>query len=153
MWSQPSSVVLCMQNSDWLALELQVSMGTRSSPVDFVYAKQRDFSTRITMTLYGFQTLTCGFVHAKQRALGSRITSLCMVNPRPSPVVFACKTATSGPEHTSLYGSQTSPVIFCLQNSVPSFRMTSLYGSQPSSVVWCKQNSDFWTRLTCLYGS
>ena len=87
--SQTSPVVLCMQNSDWLAPESQVSMGP--------------------------STLICGF---------------CIQNSD-----FRTRI-------TSLYGFQTSPMFFCIQNSDFSTRIAILYGSQPSSVVLCIHNSD-----------
>ena len=102
------------------------------------------------------------------------ITSL--YRSQPSSVVFACKTATFGPElqvsigprhHlsfcasktvissriASLYGSQPSSVILCFQNSAFISRITSLYGSQSSSVDLCMQNSVHTTRINSLYGS
>ena len=85
---QPSSVVLCIQNSDlmttiacvygsqtlpaifanktvWLASELPVFMGP-SPHVWFLNAKQR-LSDRINKSLL-VPGITCRFVHAKQRA-------------------------------------------------------------------------------------
>ena len=39
--SQPSSVVLCVQNSDWLASELLVSRGSQPSSIGLLHTKQR----------------------------------------------------------------------------------------------------------------
>ena len=114
-WFQPSSVVLCIQNSNlmttiacvygsqtspaifacktaWLASELLVFMGP-SPHVWFLDAKLR-LLDRINKSLW-VPGITCPFVHAKQR-ISIRITSFH--GSQPSCVVFACKTATSGPE-------------------------------------------------------
>ena len=65
------------------------------------------------------------------------MTSLYLT--QPSFVAFACKTATLGPEYTSLHGTQTSPVILCMQNNVISIRFASLHGTQPLLDVFvCK---------------
>ena len=121
---QPSSVVLCIENSD-LRTKNCMSLWVPALTCGFVHAKQRDFRTRIT-SLYGSQTHSCGF---------------CMQN------------SDFWTRITSLYGSQTWPVILCMYNSVISTRITSLYRSQPLSVVLCIQNSDLMTRIACLYGS
>ena len=140
MGSQTSSVVLCMQNRTRLDLgpELLVSkleIWSQTSSVDLCIRQNSVLSTRIT-SLYGSQTssvdlctqnsvlrtkikslwvpdLICGFVHAKQRDFSTRITSL--------------------------YGSQTSSVDLCTQNSVLSTRKTSLYGSSPHLWICAKQ--------------
>ena len=103
-----------------------------------------------------------------------RITSLC--GSQPSPVVFACKTATLGPElqvsigprpHLWFFAFQTGTLAPELQVSIgPSphlrflhakqrlwIRITSLYGSQILPMVFCMQKSDFSTRIYSLYGS
>ena len=104
-----------------------------------------------------------------------RITSLYRYEP--SFVIFACKTATLGPElqvsmgprphpwffciennefrsrSASLYCSQTSPDILRMQNSVISSRITSLHGSQTSPIVLCVKNNVISIRITGLYGS
>ena len=72
----------------------------------------------------------CGFWF-QNSVFWTGITRLC--GSKTTPVVFVCKTLTSGP---SLYGSLTWPVILCMYNSVLNSRITSLYGSQPSSVVF-----------------
>ena len=90
--------------------------------------------------------------------ISARITSL--YESQPSLVVFACKTATLGPElqvpmgyrpHLWFCPFKTATLapellvsmgarphlsFLCIQNIVISIRITSLYGSQPSSVVF-----------------
>ena len=112
-------------------------------------------STRIT-SLHGSQTSPV-VLCMQNNVISIRNTSL--YRSLPSYAIFACETATLGPElqvsmgpsphlwflhekhdfcirNTCLYGSMTSPVILCMQNRVISNRITSLYGSQPSSVVF-----------------
>ena len=106
----------CAYKTAWLAPELLVSMGP-SRHLWFLHAKQRLLDQNY-MSLWVVD-LTWRFVHAKQR-LWIRITSLyefklpsgflCIENRvpsiritslyglQPSSVVFACKTATFGPE-------------------------------------------------------
>ena len=50
--SQPSSVVLCMQNSDWFGSELQVSIGPNLHHVVFASAKQRLVRSRMTFVYW-----------------------------------------------------------------------------------------------------
>ena len=80
-----------------------------------------------------------------------RITSLH--GSQTSSVVFACKTATLGPEIQVCIGPRPHLCFFCLQNSAFSARIASLYVSQPSSVVWYTHNSDIMTRFNSLYRS
>ena len=106
----------------------------------------------------------------------TRITSLC--RSKTPPVVFACKTSTSGPEQQMSMGARhdlsfcacttaclESEILvsigsrphlccfFCIQLSDFRTRIACLYGSQPSSVVLCNQKTDLRTRIACLYGS
>ena len=106
----------------------------------------------------------------QNRVISTRIAS--PYGSQPSSVVFACKTASFGPELqvsigtsgfwiqnsdfwsriTTLYGSQTTPVLSCMQIIVIITRITSFYGFQPSSVVLRFQNSDLKTKIACVYG-
>ena len=79
-----------------------------------------------------------------------RITNV--YRSQPLSVVFACKTATFGPE-LHIYWSQTSAVLLRMQNSVICTRLSSMYGFQPSSEVLCMLNIGFWTRVANLYRS
>ena len=109
-WSQPSSVVLCIQNSDFsirntslnasqpsflafarktatLGPELQVSMGPTISPI-FFCIQNNDIMTRIN-SLYRYQTSPV-ILCMQNRVINTRITSLLV--PRPHLSFCACKT-------------------------------------------------------------
>ena len=131
-----------------------------------------DFWTRLT-SLYGSQTwpvILCIY----HRAISTRITRL--YGSQPSSVVFACKTATFGPEYKSLrvpdltcrfvYAKQRDlhknkktiwvPAFicgFCMQTSDFRTRITSLWRRIDPTCSFWMQNSDFWTRITNFYGS
>ena len=117
--------------------------------------------------------LICGFC-MQNSEFWIRITSL--YGSQPSSVVFACKTATLGPElqvsmgprpHLWFFAFKTGTLAPELQVSIgPSLhlrflhatqrlwiRITSLYGSQTSPMVFCMQNSHFSSRIYSLYGS
>ena len=104
----------------------------------------------------------------------TRITSL--YGSQPSSVVFACKTATFGPDvhvsmgprhHLSLFACNTAcfaPELLLSMCPSPSlrflyakqrllYRISNLYGSHISPVVLCMQYSVISTRITNLYGS
>ena len=110
---QPSSVVLCIQNSDHKT-KLHVSM----DPRHHLWSSAR-----------------------KTACIASEI--LVSMGLRPFSVVLCMKNSDFRTRHTSLYGSQTSSVILCIQNSVPSIRITSLYGSQHSSVAFACKTTTF----------
>ena len=115
--SQPSSIVLCIQKSD--------------------------FMTRITCSVL---VPTSSMVFAcKTENFGPEIR--VYMGPRPQLSFCACKTGVITTRITSLYGSQTSPVVVCMQNGDFRTRLTSLYGSQTSSVVLSTHNSVFCTRI------
>ena len=89
---QPSSVVLCMQNSDFRTRFTSLYGSQTSSLV--LSTHNCGLSTRIKR-LYGFQhSPVVLFIHNSD--FRTRITSLCW--SKTPPVVFACKTATSGPQ-------------------------------------------------------
>ena len=131
-WSQPSSVVMCIQNSY--------------------------FSIGIT-SLYGFQPIFVAFV-CKTATLGPQLQ--VSMSPRPRLWFFAFKTATLGPElrvcigprphlwffyiqnsafSTSLYGYQPSSVVLYTHNSDIMTRINSLYEAQTFTCrfVYAKQ--------------
>ena len=101
-----------------------------------------DFWTRITR-LYGSQTCPVDLC-MQNIVISTRIT--CLYGSQPSSVVFACKTATSGPE-LQVSMSTTSYQSFCACKTA--CRITCLYGSQPSPVVFGFKT----TRITSVYGS
>ena len=80
-----------------------------------------------------------------------RITSL--YGSLSSFVVFACKTATLGPELQVSMCPRHHLCIFCIQNSAFSTRIASLNDSQTSPVVLCMQNNVISIRINSLYGS
>ena len=102
----------------------------------------------------------------------TRITSL--YGSQPSSVVFACKTATFGPDihvsmgpghHLSLFACNTAyfaPELLVSMGPCPHlrflhakqrllYRISNLYGSQISPVVLCMQNRVISTTITSLY--
>ena len=106
--------------------------------------------------------------------ISTRITNL--YGSLPSSVVFACKTATFGPEiqvstgprhHLSLFACNTAcfvPELLLSMGPSPRlrflhakqrllYRISNLYGSQTSPVVLYMQYSVIRTRITSLYGS
>ena len=86
-WSQPSSVVLCIQNSD--------------------------FSIRIT-SLYGSQPLFVAFV-CKTATLGPQLQ--VSVGPRPRLCFFCIQNSDFSTRIESLYGSQPSSVVFACKTA------------------------------------
>ena len=145
--SQPSSVVLCIHNSD-IMTRINSLYGSQSSPV--VLCMQNSMISTGNTSLHGSQT---------------------------SPVILCMQNIVISIRKTSLHWFQTSPVVLWMQNNVISIRNTSLYGCQPSFVVFacktatlgpelqvsmgprhhrcffCIQKSDFSTRIASLYGS
>ena len=131
-WSQPSSVVLCIQNSDF---SIRISSLFGSQPSSVVFASK-----------------TASLVPELQVSIG----------PRPHLWFFAFKMGTLAPElqvsmgpsphlrflHAKqrlldqIYKSLWVPAIICgfvHKNSAFNIRITSLYGSQPSFVAFaCK---------------
>ena len=156
MWFQPSSVVLCMQNSD------------------FKYQTYKSVCRWID--------LICGLMHSKERLLGPELHD--SMGPRPHLWLCACKTVCLASE--LLVSMSTSPhrVAFACKTATlwtrncMSLRVTDLtcrfsacktaclasellVSTGPSLHLWfflmkynvrAKQR-DFWTRMTNLYGS
>ena len=92
IFASKTHLSLCACNSAWLAPELLVSMGP-STPLWILNAKQRLLVQHTS--LYGCQTSPV--VLCKQNGvIRTWITSL--YGTQPSSVVFACITATFGPE-------------------------------------------------------
>ena len=81
------------------------------------------------------------------------IRNTSLYGSQPSSVVFACKTATLGPELQVCIGPRPHLCFFCINNSDFSTRIASLYGSQPSSVIWYTHNSDIMTWINSLHWS
>ena len=121
--SQPSSVVLCIQNSDCMT-RITCSVLVPTSSMVFA-SKTENFGPELRVSM----------------------------GPRPQLSFCACKTGVITTRITSLYWSQTSPVVVCLQNGDFRTRLTSLYGSQTSPVILCKKNSMISTRNSSLHGS
>ena len=91
-WFQPSSVVLCMQNSDFRTRLTSLFVSQTSSVVVSTHISV--LSTRIR-SLYLFQpspVVLC----MQNSDFRTRNTGPCW--SKTPPVVFACKTATTGPE-------------------------------------------------------
>ena len=142
-WSQPSSVVLCIQNSDFsiritslygsqpsfvvfacktatLGLELQVSLGPRPHLWFFAFK---------TATLASELLVSIGpsphwwLSHAKQRLLDQNCKLLWV----PAHICgFCMQNSNLRSRITNLSVSQTSPMVFCILNSVFSTRIASL---------------------------
>ena len=113
-----------------------------------------DIMTRIN-TLYGSQTSFVVFA-CKTATLGPEL-QVSMV-PRPHQWFFSFKTAPLAPELQVSMGSKPSSVVLCIRNSNIMTRINSLYWSQTSLVVLCMQNSVTSIRMTSiritsLYGS
>ena len=166
---QPSSVVLCIENSDFRT-KLLVSMGprlhqwfctckTECLPSELLFPRypalicgfciqNSDFWIRIT-SLYGSQTSPVD-LSMQNSVISIRLTSLC--GSQPSSVVFACKTESFGPElqvsmsrrpHLSLCACKTAWL-------APEI----LVSMGPSPHLWfLHANSDVWSRITSPYGS
>ena len=171
--SQTLPVVLCMQNSAWVAPQLLDSMG--SSPnLWFCAFKTATLGPKFTC-LYGSQTSSSRFsacktawslaselvvsmgssphlwfLHAKQRILDQNNT--VSVVPRDHLSFCACNTAVISTRITCLCRSQPLSVVFAMQNRDFWRRITSLYGSQTLPVVLCMQKSVSSIRITRLYG-
>ena len=110
--SQPSSVVLCIQNND--------------------------FSIRIA-SLYRSQPLSVVFV-CKTATLGPELQ--VSMGPRPHLCFFAFKTGTLCTRtNAGLYGSQPSSEVLCIHNCDIMTRINSLYGYQTSPVVLSMQKN------------
>ena len=94
-----------------------------------------DIMTRIN-SLYGSQTSTV-ILCMQNNVISIRNTPL--YGSLPSSAVFACETATLGPELQVSMGPRPHLWLFCNKSSDFSTRIASLYWSQPSSVVFeCK---------------
>ena len=65
------------------------------------------------------------------------IRNTSLYGSQTSFVVFACKTATLGPELQVSMWSQPSSVVLYIHNSVIMIRINCLYGTQTSPVVLC----------------
>ena len=108
--SQPSSVVLCIQNSDFMT-KITVSMCTRPH----------------------LWTCTC-------KTSWLALEKLVSMGPRPHLWIFALQNrdikTTIKTTITSLYGSQTSPVDLWIQNSVPCLPLELLVSMCHSPLLW-----------------
>ena len=89
-WSQPSSVVLCIHNSD-IMTGINSLYCSQTTPV-ILCTQDSVISTRITR-LHGSQTSPVALC-MQNNVIIIRITSL--YGSQPSSVVFACKAATFG---------------------------------------------------------
>ena len=122
-WSQPSSVVVCIQNCA--------------------------FSIRNT-SLYGSQPSFVAFA-CKTASLGPELQ--VSMGPWPHLCFFCIQNIDFSTRIASLYGSQPSSVVLCIHNNDIMTRINSLYGSQTSPVVLCMQNIVISSRITSLYES
>ena len=104
LWAQPSSVVLCIHNSD-IMTRINSLYGSHTSPV--VLCRQNNvIITRIT-SLHGCQTSPVVFVHAKQGDYHQKHKSLLVT---ALICGFCRQNSAFWIRNTSLYGSHTSPV-------------------------------------------
>ena len=116
---QPSSVVLCIQNSD-LKSKLQVSMCPRHD-LSFCAYTTTCLASELLVSMGPSPHLW--FLHAKQRLLEMNYKSLWV----PDLICgFCLQNSDFWTKITSLYWSQTSHVVECMQNIVICTRMTSL---------------------------
>ena len=164
-WSQPSSVVLCIQNSAFsirinslygsqpssvvlpcktapLGTELQISTGPRPHLWFFLHSKQRLQHQNCKSQCV--QALICGFCMQNS---GFWIRIKRIYGSQTSPAVFCKQNSAIIPRITSIHWSQTSPVVLCIQNNVIRIRITSLYWSQPSTVVFACKAATFGSEL------
>ena len=91
-WSQPSSVVLCIQNSDFSIRITSLYWSQPSSVVLFI--QNSDFSIRNT-SLYGSQPSSVVFA-SKTATFESELQ--VSMGPRLRLLICECKTACLGPE-------------------------------------------------------
>ena len=142
--SQPSFVVLCLQNSvistritslhssqhssvvfacktATFGAELQAS---QTSPVD-LWMPNSVFRSRMKIGYWSQPSFVVLCI--QNNVISIRITGLHGF--QSSFVVFACKTATLGPEVQVSMCSRPHLGFFCIQNNTFSIRITSLYGS------------------------
>ena len=128
-WSQPSSVVLCIQNSDFSTRIVNLYESQPSSEV--LCIPNSDLRTKIACS-YGSQTSPV-VLCIQYSVICIRITSL--YGSQPSCVVFGCKTASFGLEKKSLWVPDITRHPLCMQTSVICTRNISLYGC-PSPHLW-----------------
>ena len=106
--SQPSSVILCIQNSDFRTRSTSVH-GSQTSPVIFCI-ETSEFTTRIT-SLYGSQTSHVDLC-MQNSVLSTRIirvpTLICGLFMQNSVIII---------RSTRLYEFQTSAVILCMKKA------------------------------------
>ena len=145
-WSQPSSVVLCIQNSEF-SIRITSLHGSQPSFVAFA-SKTATLGPEIQVSI-GPRPHLCFFcIQKSDFSIG--IGSLYGSQP---PSVFLClHNSDIMTRINSLYGSQTSPFVLCMQNDVIIFRNTSLCGSQPSSVICACKTASFGTELQVSMG-
>ena len=127
---QPSSVALCMQNSNFRTSHTSLYGSQTSSAV--LSTHNSVLSTR-TIRLYGFQTSPVGFFLCMQNSdFRTRITSFC--GSKTPPVDFALKTATSGPEQqVSIFPTHDLSFCACTSACLASELLVSI---GPSPHLW-----------------
>ena len=123
--SQPSSVVLCFQNSDLM--------------------------TTIAYKSLWVPDLRLWILWMQNSVLSIKNIQVCM---GPSPHLWICSIQNIDfrTRIASLYVSQISPAVLWLQCSVVSTRTTCLYVSQPLSVICECKTAPSRTWMTTLYG-
>ena len=143
---QPSSVVLCIQNSA-LRTKIACLYETQPSCVFFGW-KTAPFGLELQGSVCQKPHLL--FLHAKFD-FWTRITSL--YGSQTLPVVLCMENSNFTTRLTILNGSQTSSAVLSTHNSVLNRRTKNIYWFQTSPVVLYLQNSDFRTRITSFCGS
>ena len=127
--SQPSSVILCIQNSVF-SIRITSLYGSQTSPMVFCIQNSA-FSSRIA-SLYGSQPSSVDFA-CKRATFGSEL----QVSMGPSPHLWILHL--KQPLLDKNYKSLWVPAItcgFCMQNSDFRTTITSLYGSQTSPMFF-----------------
>ena len=136
----------CAWKTAWLLPEPLVS--TCPSPhLWFLPAKQRILVQNFS--LYGSQPWSAVFA-CQTASFGPELQ--VSMGPRPYLSFCACKTVWFAPEY-QVYMFQHSSVVMSTHNSVLNTRINRLYWFQLSPVVLCMQISEIRTRNTRLHGS
>ena len=132
--SQPSTVVLCIQKSDFITRNTGLHMSQLSSVC--LYIQNSEYSTSIT-SLYWSQPSSVAFA-CTTATLGPDL--LVCIGPRTHLWICAHITACLAQEYQVSIGS-CSPVVLCMQNIDFRNRITSLFWSQTSPGDLCMKTA------------
>ena len=120
-WSQPTSVVLCIQNSDFRT-RITSLYGSQTSPMVFC-PQNRVFGTRIA-SLYGSQPSSV-VLRIQNSAFSIRKT--CLYRSQHSFVAFSFITATLGPEIQVSMGPRPHLCFFAFKTATAHQNCKSLW--------------------------